>query len=47
MEARWRCRIIGMSEKVSGKDSSGIAWWRTCGTTGIDTAAEEVWDGNR
>ena len=46
MEARWRFRIIGMADKVSGEDSGGRAQWRILGKTGIDTATEEIWDGN-
>ena len=47
MEARWRCRIIGMADQVSGKDSGVKPWWRECGTTGMNKAAEDMWDGNR
>ena len=47
MEARWRCGIMGMEDKVSDKDIGGRAWWRRCGKTGMDTAAEDMWDGNR
>ena len=47
MEARCICRIIGMEDKASSDDSNGRAWWQTCRTTWIDTAAEEMWDGNR
>ena len=47
MEVRWRCRIIEMENKVSGKYSGGQAWRRRYGTTGMDTAAEKTWDGNR
>ena len=47
MEERWRCRIIGMEDKVGGEYSGVRAWWRRCGTAGMDTAAEEMWDGNR
>ena len=46
MEARWRFWIIGIEDKVSGEDSSGRAWWQRCGTTGMDTAAEVMQDGN-
>ena len=42
MEERQRCRIMGTEYKISGEDSGGQAWWRRCGTTGIDTAAEEM-----
>ena len=38
---------VGMEDKVSGADSSGRARWRRFRTTGMDTAAEEMWDGNR
>ena len=37
---------MGMADKVSGEDIRGREWWRRCGTTGMDTAAEEMWDGN-
>ena len=47
MEARCRCEIMGVADKVNGEYSSGQAWWRRCVTTGIDTVAEEMWDGNR
>ena len=47
MEARWRYSIIGMADKVSGEDSGGKSWWWICGTTGMDMAVEEMWDGNR
>ena len=47
MEARWRFRIIGMAYKVGGEYGIGRAWWRRCGTTGMNMAAEEIWDGNR
>ena len=47
MEMRWIYRIIGMADKFSGEDRGGRAWWRRCGTTGIDTVAEEMWNGNR
>ena len=40
-------REVGMEEKVSGEDSGGRAKWRRCRITGMDTAAEEMWDGNR
>ena len=46
MEVQWRCGIMEMEDKVSGEDSSGQAWWMRCGTTGMYTAAEEMWDGN-
>ena len=47
MEARCRCRIIGIADKVSGEYSGRRAWWRRFRTTVIDMAAEEIWDGNR
>ena len=40
-------REVGMTDKVSGEYSSGQARWRRYRTTGMDTAAEEMWDGNR
>ena len=46
MKARWRCGIMGMSDKVGGEDSGRRARWRRCRTTGIDTAVEEMRDGN-
>ena len=42
IEVRWRCRIIRMSDKVSGEDRGGQAWRRRCGTTGMDTVAEDI-----
>ena len=47
MEAQWGCGMMGMTDKVSGEDSGGRARWRRCATTGVDTAAEEMRDGNR
>ena len=47
MEARWRCRIMGMSEKFSSEDSGRQKWWRRCRTTGMDTTAEDMREGNR
>ena len=47
MEAGWRFRIIRMAEKVNGEDSCGQARCRICVETGMDTAAEEMWDSNR
>ena len=47
MEAQWRCRIKGMTEKVSGEDSSGRAWCQRCRTTDMDTEAEDMWDSSR
>ena len=39
--------ITGMLDKVSSEDSDGRERWRRCGTTCIDTAVEEMRDGNR
>ena len=36
-----------MAYMVSGEDSGGRARCRRCGTTGIDTAVEEMRDSNR
>ena len=47
MEVRCRFGIMYMVDKVNGEDSSGRALWRRCGTTGMDTAMEEMRDGNR
>ena len=47
MEARWRCGIMGMADKFRGEDSGGRKRWRRCGTTWMDTAAEEMRYGNR
>ena len=47
MEARRRCRIMGVVDKVVVEDSDGRSRWRRCRTTGMDTAAEEMWEGNR
>ena len=38
--------IMGMAEKISSEDIGGQARWRRCGTTDMDTAVEEIWDGN-
>ena len=43
----WRCKIIGMADKVSGEDSGDQEWLRRCETIGMDTSADEMWDGNR
>ena len=44
----YRCsRIMGMADKISGEDSGRQAWWRRCGTTGMDTGVEEMQDVNR
>ena len=42
-----RSGIMGMADKVNGEYNSRRAWWRRCGTTEIDTAVEEIQDGNR
>ena len=47
MEARLRCGLTRMANKVSGKDRGRQALWRRCGTTGMDTEAEKLRDGNR
>ena len=47
MEVRWRCGIMVMTDKVSGKDRGRQAQWRRCGTTGMDKAVEEMRDSNR
>ena len=47
MEAWKRCGKVGISDKVGGEDSGGRARRRRCGTTGMNTAAEEIRDGNR
>ena len=47
MEARWRCRIIGMAYNVRGEDSGGRAWWKRCRTTRMDMEVEEIRYGNR
>ena len=47
MEARQRCRIMGMADRVNSDDSGRKSWWRRCGTTDMDTAAEEMRDCNR
>ena len=44
----YRCsRIMGMAEKISGEDSGGRLQLRIWWTTGMDTAVEDIWDGNR
>ena len=40
-------REVGMADKVIGEESGGRARWRRCRTTGMDIAADEMWDGNR
>ena len=47
MEARLRCGLTRMANKVSGKDRGRQALWRRCGTTGMDKEAEKLRDGNR
>ena len=39
--------IMGMADKVSGEDSGERVWWQRCGTTWMDTAAEDMRDSNR
>ena len=39
--------IMGMADNISGEDSGGRAQWRSCGTTEMDVAVEEMRDGNR
>ena len=46
MDARWRYGIMGMADKVSGKDSGGRAWWRICVATWMDTVVDEKQDVN-
>ena len=40
-------REVGMVDKVSGEDRDGRVRWMRCRTTGMDTVAEEIWDGKR
>ena len=40
-------REVRIAEKVSGEERGGMARWWICRTTGIDTAAEDMWDGNK
>ena len=47
LRAYRRSRTIGMEDKVSGKDRGGQERWQICGTKEMDTAAEEMRDGNR
>ena len=47
MEARCRCGIMRMEDKVSGEESGRQARYQRCGTTGMDTAVEEMQDSNR
>ena len=47
LRAYCRSGIMGMAGKISGEDSRGQAWCWRCGTTGMDTAVEEMRDGNR
>ena len=47
MEARWRGRIIGMADKVSGEDRNIRACWCRYRTSMMDKTKEEMWDGNR
>ena len=44
----YRCYgIMGIIDKVRREDSGGQALWQRCGTTDMDTTAEDMWDGNR
>ena len=45
LRAYRRSGRMGMADKVRGGDSGGQAQWRRCRKTGIDTTAEEMWDG--
>ena len=36
-----------MADNISDEESGGRAWWQRCGTTGMDTAVEEMRYGNR
>ena len=47
MEAQWRCGIMGMTENVRGEYNGRQERWHRCGTTWMDTATEEMLDGNR
>ena len=47
MEVRWRCGIMELADKVSGEYSDRLSWWWRCGTTCMNTAMEEMRDGNR
>ena len=47
MKERWRCRIMGISDKFRGEDSSGLARWQRYRTTRIDKAADLMWYGNK
>ena len=38
---------MGMVDNVSGEYSVGRTRWCRCGKIGMDTVAEEMWDGNR
>ena len=38
---------IGMEDKVSGENSGRQAQRQRCKTTEMDTAADDLWDGNR
>ena len=47
MEMWWRIRIMGMTGKVSGEYIGGRALWSIYRKTGMDMAAEDMWDRNR
>ena len=42
-----RYGIMGMADKVSGEETVELSRWRRCGTTYMNTVAEEMRDGNR
>ena len=47
LRAYRRSEIMGMVDNISGEDSGELARWRRCGTTEMDTTAEEMRYGNR
>ena len=47
MEARWRCRIIEITDKVDGEENGGRSLWRRFRTTGMDMVVDKLYDGNR
>ena len=47
LRANYRSSIMGMADKVNGKDSGRRAWWQRCETKGIHIATEEMRDDNR
>ena len=46
MRAHHGSGIMRLADKVRSKDSGGQVRWHTCGTTGMDTAVEEMRDRN-